>query len=301
MYDDYEVFTSSLEPDVSDLLADYDAYLYATSVEDGECNKLTECNKNTESNKEETKKQRVYKYENIEVNDTFVGIIRVDTSTGEVVARYEVAPATQLTKAEYEKEYKIIPTPFNARNSCHIEEYMKLQRKNKSKITKINNVVKYVEESAGKKRYGDTTQPNITKPMLKTLTDLCNAVKIHNVIVGTRNEVAEILGVRPNHLTRKLNLVQDHIKVFDEKNNMNTGYIKIVITPHLVFAGSGSSIYMQKEQAMKAWYLNRFTTTAQHVKWLTETQEKHEGGSYKFSEDFEAFLRNFKTRRKFEI
>lgn len=310
VYDD-----GSYEPNASDFLADYDAYLYSLKQEQQlepcvqescnrePCKQEPVVTKNTEH---KSIKDSAIEDVEVEQENGLVGIIRVCKKTGEVLARYETVPVTNLSKLEYEREYKITPTPINARSNDEIEDYCKLHRKNRSKIVKQTDLVDYIETSAGKRHYGDYEQPNITKPMFNVLKALCSAVKIHNVFIATRAELALLLGVRENHIMRSLGTVKDYIKVFNEKDGMRRGFMKIAVTPHFVFAGAGSMLYQQREQAMKDWYIRDLVAEAvgsnryaDHIDWLCKPSNRvlHED-HVKFSEEFEAYLKSFSTKNK---
>lgn len=309
--------TNGFEPNVCDFLADYDAYLYSLEQEQ----QLESCIQesciqepcvqepmvtNTKNTEHKSKPDSNIEDVEVEQENGLVGIIRVCKKTGEVLARYETVPVTKLSKLEYNRQYKVVPSPINARNSDHINDYCKLQRKNRSKIVKTVDLKEYADTAAGQRRYGNYKQPNITKPVLNVLEALCSAVKIHNVIVGTRAELASVLGVRENHLQRKLSMVKEYVKVFDEKDGMNKGFMKIAITPHFVFAGAGSMLYQQREQAMKDWYIRDLVAEAvgsnryaDHIDWLCKPSNRvlHED-HVKFSEEFEAYLKSFSTKNK---
>ncbi len=304
--------TNGFEPNVCDFLADYDAYLYSLKKEQ----ELEACVQepcvqepvvtNTKNTEHKSKPDSNIEDVVLEQENGLFGIARVCKKTGEVLARYETVPVTTLSKKEYNRQYKVVPTPINARNSDHIDDYCKLQRKNRSKVVKQTDLVEYVTVAAGQRRYGDDNQPNITKPAFNILKALCSAVKIHNVIVGTRAEIASVLGVRENHLLRKLNVVKEYVKVFNEKDGMSKGFMKIAITPHFVFAGAGSMLYQQREQAMKDWYIRDLVAEAvgsnrysDHIDWLCKPSNRvsHED-HIKFSEEFEAYLKSFSTKNK---
>lgn len=300
-YEDFQ-YNGSYEPDASDFLADYDAYLYSLKQEQ----QLEACVQEPVVTKNKSfKKESVIEDIAVEQENGLFGCIRVCKKTGEVLARYETVPVTTLSKLEYNRLYKITPTPINARNSEQVEDYCKLQRMNRSKIVKQTDLADYIETAAGKRYYGDYEQPVITKPMFSVLKTLCSAVKIHNVIVATRAELALLLGIRQNHLQRTLATVKDYIKVFDEKNGMSRGFLKIAITPHFVFAGAGSMLYQQREQAMKDWYIRDLvaeavgsTSYADHIDWLCKPSNRQSyEDTVKFSEDFEAYLKSFSKRK----
>lgn len=230
------------------------------------------------------------------------GFFRVNKSTGEIIGEYVKSPYKGITRKEYEKEYKIVPSPINARNTDDIKDYIKLNV-DKRRVVTYNNIDNRAYEAAGRAKYGDAKGvSSMTKPQYKMLQQIAEHLSFHNVIVARRKDLALLLNIKENHIIRCLKVVSDYVRVVTE--DVQRGYIKLVVSPDLLFKTEGRKMYQLREQAMTAWYLQShkpWTNYSEHIEWLMKPQERvvvdiedFEFNGKKFSKEFIAWLDSWK-------
>lgn len=178
-----------------------------------------------------------------------VGKFLVDVVTGEIVEpTYTVSPVTKPTNEEKQFYRATSRAPEECTDPEQLKDFVKATQDMRG-IKLQTNLVWFKKESD----YGVVTlkqPPLITNPQYETLTKLVNAITYKNIILCKRSELAKTLGCLENHLTRKLRMVEDWIKIGEAKK----GFIKIFVTPSLAWKGRDSN----KDSAYKLFYaINR--------------------------------------------
>lgn len=75
----------------------------------------------------------------------------------------------------------------------------------------------------------------MTKPQYKIMKQLIQCIRYKNIILCSRSELCQSLGIRETNLKRTLSTIEQWIKIGEAKK----GYIKIFISPHLAYKGRG--------------------------------------------------------------
>lgn len=287
---------------VEQLMAEYDAYLNymvmeAIEYEGVEYNgtdydDFIQCY--------ETPKEAVKIDDDVYVQD---GFFRVNKATGEILGEYVASPYKGISNAQYAREYKIVPSPINARSEDDIKQYIKLSV-DKRKLFTVNQLTSRVYEDAGRSEYTEHKKV-FSKPQYKVLQQLIEMVQIHNVLVVKRKHLADVLGIHENHIMRKLDIAKPHIKVQTE--GMQRGFIKVIINPDLVFKAESKTIPALREQAYKAFYNDKlfpWNTYSEQIEFLCSPSnrvdydvEKFSFEGKKFSAEFIAWLDSFKPTK----
>lgn len=217
----------------------------------------------------------------------------VNERTGEIFS-YTVTQAKPMTKEEYDSEYPIITSPARSNTKEDINSYAKYQRKGNRKIVKIDNLKNEAYHAVGKKFY-EGASPTLTQQQYDTISLLCKKIKVHNVLISKREDLAKALKVDTKHLNRKLGYAGSHIRVFGLKDGVERGYVKVMVTPHFVFAGAGDDLHQYQEQSMREWYKSPlWSNHKEHIDWLLNTPcTRPDYSEVTFSSGFEKYLKDF--------
>lgn len=220
----------------------------------------------------------------------------VNDRTGEIFS-YTVTQVKKFTVDEYNREYPTVTSPAQCKSKEDINAYVKYQRKCNRKIVKIDNLKNEAYHAVGKKFY-EGVSPTLTQQQYDTISLLCKKVKVHNVLISKREDLAKDLGVDTKNLNRKLAYTGSHIRVFGLKDGVERGYVKVMVTPHFLFAGSGEDVYQYQEQSMREWYKSSLWGNHQeHIDWLLNTPYTvSDYDSVKFSSSFDKYLKGFNTK-----
>ena len=233
------------------------------------------------------------------------GFFRVDKATGEILGEYVKSPYQPITRKEYEKEYKIVPSPYNARSQDDIEAYIKLNV-DKRKVIMVNNIDNRAGDDLCRVVYGEGKRTKtMTKPQYKILQTLAKHISHHNVIVCTRKHLSLILGIQENHIMRNMKIVEPHVRVVTD--GVQRGSIKLLINPDLVFKAQGNVLNALRKQALESWYFNKgwkFNSYAEYIEYLMQPSnrvvvdaEEFEFEGKKFSKEFLNWLDNWKKTK----
>lgn len=290
---------------VEHYLADYDSYLNFLVMEANDYEGVM-----LEESEEDVAlgNVRTDDYFGVEVEETkmavFDGFFRVNKETGEIVGEYVTSPYKGITRKEYEKEYKIVPSPINARDEDDIKDYIKLNVDNR-KVFVFNNLDARNADALlrSKLKGGKSTVPVMTKPQYKILKSLGEHISFHNIICMPRRHLAMLLGTQENHICRMLKVVAPYVR--EIKEGVRKGSIKLILSPDLLFKAEGRKLHTIREQAMKTWYLDSYKpwqNYTEQMQWLMKPQvgatanaEEFEFEGKKFSKDFLNWLDNWKT------
>lgn len=180
----------------------------------------------------------------------------VDESTGEIFNYSPDSPYTQrllppITDKEYSLLYPpIITPPRQARSVDDIDKFIK-QSVDRRKLVIINNLLETMKEDAGLARINGTPH-QMTLTQYKLLVPLTQAVRIHNVVVGTQADIADILSIKVNHLKRTLKTLSPYVKVEDV--GLMSGMLRLIISPDIIYVAEKGKVASGREQALADFY-----------------------------------------------
>lgn len=290
---------------VEHYLADYDSYLNFLVMEANDYEGVT-----IEESEEDVAlgNVRADDYFAVEIEQdkmaVFDGFFRVNKETGEIVGEYVTSPYKGITRKEYEKEYKIVPSPINARDEDDIKDYVKLNVDNR-KVYVFNNLDARQAEALlrSKMKGGGKATPVIGKAQFKILAKLAEHISFHNIICMPRKHITMLLGIQENHFMRTMKVVEPFVRVVTD--GVRRGSVKLILSPDLLFKAEGRKLHSIREQAMQSWYLDSYKpwqNYTEQMQWLMKPQvgatanaEEFEFEGKKFSKDFLNWLDNWKT------
>lgn len=290
---------------VEHYLADYDSYLNFLVMEANDYEGVT-----IEESEEDIALGNVRADDRYAVKVTpkkmavFDGYFRVNKETGEIIGEYVTSPYKAITRKEYEKEYKIVPSPVNARDEDDIKDYIKMHV-DKRKLFMFKHIEERVADAWLRLHYKDGMNKLsiLTKPQYRILNLLSEHISFHNVICMPRKHLAMLLGTQENHVGRMMKVVAPYVR--EIKEGVRKGSIKLIVSPDLMFKAEGRKLQTLREQAMKAWYLDSYKpwqNYTEQMQWLMKPQvgatanaEEFEFEGKKFSKDFLNWLDNWKT------
>lgn len=155
-----------------------------------------------------------------------------DNETGEVInPEYDSLPMTRPSKADLQFYHDTAIAPHDCKDldrllafQCATESMRGVSIK--SKLTMLKKESDYGVITLGYK-------PAISKSQYETLQKLASCVVYLNIILMPREDLCKALGVRPNHLARKLKQVEAWV----EQKPAHVGWVRLFINPFMGFKG----------------------------------------------------------------
>lgn len=182
-----------------------------------------------------------------------IGDLCIDTDTGELVAHY-VNKEVKYTAAEraYHSAGNIAPVLMTSGNQLadYMDKYV-----DKRKLVRRNDARSVHDGVCGIAKR-DGTAPHFTVPEFNKLFRLADALMYRNLIIGTVQEVAKLIGVSEAKVQRELQSLIDKglVQYFTSRSGMTKGHIKIVVNPTIGWVYESGDSAMARGEAIKAWY-----------------------------------------------
>lgn len=184
-------------------------------------------------------------------------IYRVDTNTGELLndwnVVYEVGPYEH--KTDYKtREYDRVTSkaPYEARHSDEVRDYLKFMVDGRVPMVTINNCRKIFDMDSGESRI-QRKNYTFTKPQYTTMNKIVENLTYRNILIGSVEEVAEKLGVKPNKLRETLKKVEHLCDVYTSRDGMMKGQFKIIIPPWYGFKYPYSQLGKAYNRTCENW------------------------------------------------
>ncbi len=180
----------------------------------------------------------------------------INEETGEIL-EYETVPY------EHRTPHPEVLFTFDIQSVDDMKNYMK-KMVDKRKIRGSNNddLLRFFEGCLSNSILSNeffATKETMTVAQFKVLRVLCDLIEYKNIIMITRSELCEKLECRDNHLNRKLKLVAPYIKVYNRKDGIRRGEIKIEVTPKFQYIFDMSWYDVARDDAIADWYYPTFT------------------------------------------
>lgn len=182
-----------------------------------------------------------------------IGDLCIDTGTGELVAQY-TETEVKYTSAEraYHAAGNVAPLLMTSGNqlSDYIDKYI-----DKRKVVRRNDSLTVHDGVCGvAKRTG--TAPHFTVPEFNKLFRLADGLMYRNLIIGTVEEVANLIGVSEAKVQRELQTLIDKglVRYFTSRSGMAKGHIKIIVNPTIGWVYESTFSAKARGEAIKEWY-----------------------------------------------
>ena len=174
---------------------------------------------------------------------------RINKETGEIIGVYEVTDVTPMTQKEKNfYKYSSI-SPVSARNKEQLEDYISVCM-DKRKFVTFNNTNELHNMSCGIS-VRNKTKNVFTLPQYKTMNKLIKNLTLANIVIGTKREIADILGCKTSDIKRTLKPVSHLVRVLEE--SVDKGVIKILVHPAYGFKYESDLIDKVRIAALKDW------------------------------------------------
>lgn len=212
----------------------------------------------------------------------FVGNHLVNIQTGEIIEHsYDIEESKGVPYKEKRFFTDTAVSPEDATHPDQIKDFLKCLVDMRG-IKLVSNLVWIKKESD----YNVLTlkqRPILTATQYKVLQKLIKQIVYKNIILCSRAELSEALGVKENKLMRKLNIVQDWVQI----KKADKGYIKVLIAPIVAFKGR----YSDMQTSIKTYYSEHQPTNINGL--IIQPKPIAE-----WSEDTLVFLDNLKRHSK---
>lgn len=202
----------------------------------------------------------------------------VDETTGEilyVIEHSEIKPMTTEEKRYY-KHSSI--SPKEAKSKDELEDFISACF-DKRRLTTISFTRMFHDMACGQAKR-ENTNIVFTVPQYKIMNKLIKGIRISNVIIGTKAEIANILGCKQCNINRALKPVSHLIRV--ETEGMSKGQMKIFVHPAYGFKYEKSLIYKARQLAISEWMLS-----------MPTTEDTVQYRNFEFTKEFDVWLATF--------
>lgn len=162
--------------------------------------------------------------------EEFRGVLRdrVNLYTGEAGCNtYEILPYKHDNAGDYRS---IAPSEFTSKEQ--MERF--LSGIDKRSLVTFNQVRRSHDEACGRaERNGK--RPVMSVSQYNLMLAISSHVQYQNIIITTNKQLARWLDVKTNHLRRKLQKLGNLVEVYDYKDGMKFGQIKLLVSPAYLF------------------------------------------------------------------
>lgn len=174
---------------------------------------------------------------------------RINKATGEIVGVYEFVEPTPIKQAEKDYYKYSSIAPVAAKNKDQVLDFIN-ECVDKRKLVTFNNTNELHNMSCGNGvRNGEKSV--FTLPQYKVMNKLIKNLVLANVVIGSKAEIAKILGVEQKNINQTLKTVSHLVRVVTE--NMDKGQIKILVHPAYGFKHESGVINKTRNAAVKDW------------------------------------------------
>lgn len=174
---------------------------------------------------------------------------KVNKETGEILGVYETAPMTQIKQSEKDYYKYTSVAPIAATHKDQVTDFIK-QSVDKRKLVTFNNT-RNIHDMACGIGVRANVKAVFTLPAYKTMNKLVQGLTLCNVVIGSKAEIAKILGCEQKNITQSLKPVKSLVRVVTE--GMAKGQMKILIHPAYGYKHQSDIINSSRNAAVRDW------------------------------------------------
>ena len=215
----------------------------------------------------------------------------VNKQTGEILGVYEYAPMTQITQEDKDYYKYSSVSPVSATHKDQVDDYVK-HCIDKRKLVTFNNTNNLHDMACGI-GVRNKIKSVFTLPQYKTMNKLIKNLALHNIVIGSKAEIAKILGCEQKNILRTLKPVSNLVRIQTE--GMAKGQMKILVHPAYGYKHQSDTINSSRNACVRDW-----VKTQQY-----EGEEQEVVLELVFTEKLDAFLTSLKkgaaTKRSYQL
>lgn len=174
---------------------------------------------------------------------------KVNKQTGEILGVYEYAPMTPISQEEKDYYKYTSISPMSATHKDQVEDYIKFCV-DKRKLVTFNNTNNLHDMACGI-GVRNKIKSVFTLPQYKTMNKLIKNLTLLNVVIGSKAEIAKILGCEQKNILRTLKPVASLVRVVTD--GMAKGQMKILVHPAYGYKHQSDIINASRNACVRDW------------------------------------------------
>lgn len=174
---------------------------------------------------------------------------RINKETGEIVGVYEFAPMTSIKQQDKDYYKYSSISPVSATHKDQVEDFIK-HCVDKRKLVTYNNTNNLHDMACGI-GVRNKVKSIFTLPQYKTMNKLIKGLSLCNVVIGSKAEIAKILGCEQKNILRTLKPVAALVRVVTD--GMAKDQMKILVHPAYGYKHQSDVINASREACVRQW------------------------------------------------